>query len=62
MVLERDASDDTVASYPHEGGGLYQSLLSMTRGGASYPAAPGLPHRRQSPRVLAVAGLDLLRR
>ncbi len=36
VLLERDGSDNTVARYTHEGGVLYQSLISMRRGGASY--------------------------
>jgi len=36
VVLERDGSGGLLARYTHEGGSLYDDLVSMKRGGASY--------------------------
>ena len=36
VVLERDGDDNTVARYTHEGGSLYEDLISMKRDGSSY--------------------------
>ena len=36
VVLERDGDDETEARYTHEGGSLYDDLLSQRRDGASY--------------------------
>jgi RHS repeat-associated protein len=36
VVLERDGDDETQVRYTHEGGSLYDDLLSQRRDGASY--------------------------
>ena len=36
VVLERDGDDETEVRYTHEGGSLYDDLLSQRRDGASY--------------------------